>query len=200
MAEEKEIEFKNLLNEQEYRQLLQAYCNLETPFFVQTNHYFDTPDWKLKKQHMGLRIRLKEAYAEYTLKSPLDDQQGLLETTEVFSNEKANELINTGTLPQLGEVADKLKTFKISVDSLRLIGSLKTKRCEIKLDDTHLLVLDESWYGNCHDYELELETVSYDEGKRYFNLLLDKHHLIQRPVQNKVVRMIEATHANDDRK
>lgn len=200
MAEEKEIEFKNLLNKQEYNQLLQTYRDLDTPFFVQTNYYFDTPDWKLKKQHMGLRIRLKEGDAEYTLKSPLDDQKGLLETTEIFSNEKADELINTATLPQFGEVADKLETFKISVDELQLIGSLKTKRCEIKLDETHLLVLDESWYGNCHDYELELETVSYEEGQRYFRELLDQHHLIQKPVRNKVVRMIEAILADGARK
>ena len=54
-----------------------------------------------------------------------------------------------------------------------------------------LLALDESWYGQSHDYELELEVSEASSGKRAFLSLLDRLHISYRPAKNKIIRALE---------
>lgn len=69
MAENLEIEFKTMLSQSEYQQLITHYQLTATDFKTQTNSYFDTPDFQLKAKNCGLRIRRYENLAEYTLKT-----------------------------------------------------------------------------------------------------------------------------------
>ena len=63
-----EIEYKTLLNKQEYQSLLSLFT--DTPLVIQTNHYIDTPDQLIRSQKMALRVRTFKDAAELTLKVP----------------------------------------------------------------------------------------------------------------------------------
>ena len=106
MSEMLEIEYKSMLTQQEYNQLIQYYQLKSEDFTVQTNIYFDTPDGQLAQKNCGLRIRLLEDRAEYTLKTPA--KEGKLETTDTLSKEEALSFIEQRQLPRQGAVFQKL--------------------------------------------------------------------------------------------
>ena len=58
MGQELEIEFKNLLTQEDYSSLKQYYFKQNEPF-KQTNHYIDTENHDIISQKMALRIREK---------------------------------------------------------------------------------------------------------------------------------------------
>ncbi|WP_212685903.1 CYTH domain-containing protein, partial [Salmonella enterica] len=82
MAQEIEIEFKNLLTEEEYLKLL---SNLPFPKYsqTQTNYYFETEDFSLKAHGSALRIREKNG--NYTLTLKETHELGLLETHDALT-------------------------------------------------------------------------------------------------------------------
>ncbi len=57
--QEIEIEFKNILTKQEFDTLLQWFQIKSEQFQPQTNYYFDTEDYLLKKNESALRIKKK---------------------------------------------------------------------------------------------------------------------------------------------
>ena len=75
---------------------------------------------------------------------------------------------------------------------LQLLAQLKTARIQIVLPIGEL-ALDESWYGNNHDYELELEVSEAMQGKQDFLNLLEEFQIDYQPAKNKIVRAFEAT-------
>lgn len=190
MSEEIEIEFKNLLTEKEYQALLHYFNATENDFFTQINSYFDTPNWKLKKLHAGLRIRLLPDFAELTLKTPFENH--LLETTDSLALVEAEKLIAEGKIKTDGTVGTKLKSLNVSPNELCLLGTLKTTRFE-KQTPEGLFVLDKSYYGNEVDYELEFEVHDYAIGMVGFTNFLEKQQIPIRPAKNKIARMIDAT-------
>lgn len=192
MSQEIEIEFKTLLTETDYLTLIADQALTEDDFFSQTNSYYDTPNFDLKKQGMGLRIRLREAQAELTLKSPLDDQVGLLETTDYLPLDLAESLVKEQKILSEGNVADFLMTRGIAVDQLVTYANLTTKRAEVQLTPETLLVLDESWYHGKHDYELEMEVTEAATGQLFFDNFLKKNAIVYQPAKNKVQRAFEA--------
>ncbi len=84
-------------------------------------------------------------------------------------------------------MADKLAEYAITAKDLILFAELTTKRAEFSIDEG-LLALDESWYTNQHDYELELEVENSEKGKQDFKMLLDKFDITYRPAKNKIER------------
>ncbi len=58
MSQEVEIEFKSMLTQHEYEQLLMHY-ELTDHVRRQANDYFDTPNFDLKRNGAALRIRQK---------------------------------------------------------------------------------------------------------------------------------------------
>jgi len=188
MGEQVEIEYKTMLTEKEYHQLL-AYYNLsEEAFKIQTNYYFDTVDHKLREKHFGLRIRTTATDAELTLKTPIE--HGLLETTDPLTKTSAASLIASEKILPTGIVAQRLRAAGIEPDTLRMIAALKTKRAEFPIEEG-LLALDESWYGQQHDYELELEVNEPIKGKDAFHSLLRLFGVPYRPAKNKIIRAVE---------
>ncbi|MHC5229994.1 CYTH domain-containing protein [Enterococcus sp. LJL99] len=190
MSKNLEIEFKTLISKNDFSRLKNYFRLEENDFFMQENHYFDTIDFILKQKNSGLRVRLFSNSAELTLKTP--EIVGLLETTDILSLQQAHHIISNERLPLEGFVYDKLISFGINPSALRLIGSLKTKRAEKKLPQG-LLALDESWYNQQHDFELELEVVNSIHGKADFLLLLDQLDLTEKPAQNKIQRMLASS-------
>lgn len=183
-----EIEFKTLLTEREYHSLCHFYHLTKQDFHAQTNVYFDTPQGDLRQKHCGLRIRQYADKGEITLKTP--QKVGLLETTDSFTLTEIQQLIKEKKIPTTGAVAKELKQLKIAIDQLTVIASLTTKRAEFTIPEG-LLALDESWYNNQHDYELELEVSDAEIGKQAFDTYLEAHNLSYRPAENKIMRAIK---------
>ncbi|WP_045519729.1 CYTH domain-containing protein [Neobacillus niacini] len=187
MSETIEIEFKNILTKDEYETLLNTFKVEVNQIISQTNHYFDTSDFKLKELGSALRIREKNVNYEMTLKQPAS--VGLLETTQYLSEDEFMEATKKGILPK-GIIHDRLEQLDISFNSLEYFGSLTTRRAEFPYKDG-LLVLDHSFYLNSEDYEVEYEVEDFQSGQLAFQELLEQYGIPFRVTQNKIARFYQ---------
>lgn len=185
IRQELEIEFKNLLSEQEYLSLFTHYASTKQPIW-QANDYFDTPDFELRKKGAALRIREKKQGLVLTLKQP--HEEGLLETHITLSANEAEDLFKYGLIHS-DEMNHQLKSFDLQ-GSLEHLGRLETERVETVLPEG-LLVLDKSRYLGHTDYELEFEVSNFEQGQKDFEQLLLEHDIPQRETKNKIVRFME---------
>ncbi|MER2122675.1 MAG: CYTH domain-containing protein [Exiguobacterium indicum] len=185
IRQELEIEFKNLLSEQEYLSLFTHYASAKQPIW-QANDYFDTPDFELRKKGAALRIREKKQGLILTLKQP--HEEGLLETHVTLSSTEAEDLFKYGLIHS-EEMNEQLKSFDLQ-GSLEHLGRLETERIETVLPEG-LLVLDKSRYLGHTDYELEFEVSNFEQGQKDFERILSEHDIPQRKTKNKIVRFME---------
>jgi uncharacterized protein YjbK len=187
MTQEIEIEFKNLLTKQEYLHLLE-----HLPFpedgQKQVNYYFETEDFKLRQKHSALRIREKNEMFQLTLKEPY--QQGLLETHDSLSSEEATQWLQGNPIPKEATTKQLLQ-LGITVAELKLFGSLTTIRREYKQDDL-IFVLDQSFYHDQVDYELEIEATNHEIGQQAINKLLNEWKITKRDTPNKIARFFRS--------
>lgn len=188
-----EIEFKTLLNKDDYQKVCQFYHLENQDFFTQKNIYYDTKENTLKDLGAGLRIRLYADRGEATLKTPLD--HGLLETTDQLSLKEAQAFIDEGTFLANGAIVNKLANFEIKTADLQVLAELTTKRAEFPIDEG-LLAIDENWYSDHHDFELELEVQDAVSGKKAFELFLNKLKISYQPALNKIQRAVAAYQKN----
>lgn len=190
MTNNLEIEFKNLLTNTEFQNILQQYP-FEPPF-IQTNIYFDTPTQTLKQRHMGLRMRLFATSAEQTLKIPAQqaDHQ-LIEITDRLTLQQAQQLSQASKILIPSTVSQKLTALNINAVPLIIIGHAKTTR-QLAQVPAGLLTLDQTDYPDgAQDYEIELELQSdhhLQESTQFFQELLQQFQIPNRHVVNKVVR------------
>lgn len=195
MSKEIEIEYKTLLQEDDFHRLKSLYFTDNETAFQQTNHYFDTTDFALKRLGAGLRIRVRAQHdAELTLKSPLKDQSGLLETTDMLSPIQLISAQEDPTSWPKGEVMKLLAEYQISPDLLERKAQLTTSRLEKIIAPGILLVLDESWYHGKHDFELEMEVTNAETGYAFFCHFLETHQLTLTKSPNKIARAVMANH------
>ncbi|AQY50550.1 adenylate cyclase [Listeria weihenstephanensis] len=190
MSKDLEIEFKNMLTEEEYTTLIEEFRLKEDDFFTQTNYYLDTADFQLKDKLAALRIRKRELYYELTLKTP--EQVGLLETTQILVEEQVTAILDGANIP-VGQVRDLLQTLGVDHQDLIMFGSLTTTRAE-KDYKNGLLVFDKSFYSDTHDFELEYEVPDFDKGKVIFEQFLEERDIPKRPTMNKILRFYEAVY------
>lgn len=183
MAQEIEIEFKNLLTKDEFELLLNQ-LPFPTGSVTQTNYYFETKDFLLRQKQAALRIRHKNNSYTLTLKQP--HSEGLLETHDQLTKEEAECWIKGNIIPQT-ETSIQLKDLGIPQEELRCFGHLLTKRTEMRYNNT-IVVLDKSIYNNQVDYELEVEANDYQAGLEVFNNLLTTYQIDQKPTPNKIER------------
>ncbi|MGE7183262.1 CYTH domain-containing protein [Peribacillus sp. NPDC006672] len=188
MSQHIEIEFKNLLNENEFRQLIDYFHIGAQNFKSQKNHYFDTFEFHLKSLDSALRIREKNGRYELTLKQPATE--GLLETNQDISKETAYAFLNQNTFPE-GEIQQLIIECGINPKDLTCFGTLKTDRYEFPYKEG-LLVLDHSSYLNQEDFELEYEVTDAKAGKENFLTLLETLQIPERETENKVKRFYRA--------
>ena len=184
MTQEIEIEFKNLVTEEEFIRLLSHFHIIEEDFITQDNHYFDTPDYQLKGKQSALRIRQKNGTYTLTLKTPLNED--LLETNQPLSKSQSDSLLHEGLFPE-GEVKNVLQSIPVALESLQHFGTLSTSRAEIDYQDG-LLVFDKSSYLQKEDYELEYEVKERKSGEAIFRQLLEQLHIPLRKTDNKIKR------------
>lgn len=188
LSQQIEKEFKNLLTKEEYEQLLTTLQLNEDEAIQQTNIYFDTATHLLKNKNMGLRIRLFDDSGELTLKSPISENEKL-ETTDELDLETATKMADKGSINLDGHVADKLAEFGINISDLEPIGRLSTLRYTFP-GKGGMYFLDESYYQDQKDYELEFETEDVESGKFQFEQFLAKHHIKKRKTAQKIARML----------
>jgi len=183
MAQEIEIEFKNLLTEDEFNRLAN-YLSFPQQAAEQTNYYFETNDFALKKRGSALRIREKAGTCVLTFKEPHPD--GLLETHDKLTK-REKDLWLSGQHLEKPNVAHRLQKMGISLNDLHCFGQLTTKRRQI-CDKQTRVVLDESIYNDRKDYELEIEADNRKTGLAVFHSLLETLAIPQRPTPNKIQR------------
>lgn len=179
-----EIEFKNMVNREEFSSLIDFFNIRSEDFSEQENHYFDTPDFLLKAKGSALRIREKNGSFELTLKQP--HPEGLLETNENLTESEAAGMIRTGKIPA-ELIIRSIKELGIETDKLQYFGTLATKRAE-KEYMKGLAVLDHSRYLNKEDFELEYEVDNRNEGELTFLNLLKQLNIPVRKTENKIKR------------
>lgn len=69
---------------------------------------------------------------------------------------------------------------------------IKTARAEKQIPQG-LLALDESWYNQQHDFELELEVTEAESGKQAFQTLMADLNIPITLAPNKIQRMMRTT-------
>jgi adenylate cyclase len=183
--EEVEIEFKNMLTEEEFNRIKDGLSLAESDFFQQINDYLDTEDFSLKKKGCALRIRRKQGIYELTLKQP--HTTGLLETSDQLSRDEADRILGSGAFPE-GSVKARLIEIGISPEKLRHVGTLSTNRAERQWEEG-LICLDKSSYFQKIDYELEYEVTDEKRGRERFCELLNRFGIPLRPAENKIFRL-----------
>ncbi|WP_347861169.1 CYTH domain-containing protein [Salimicrobium sp. PL1-032A] len=193
MSQEIEIEFKNLLTEEEYLRMLEDLPFDKHTFTEQTNYYFETEDMLLKENGAALRIRHKGDTWTMTLKQP--HPEGLLETHDTIDEQTADLWIQNKGEEQTN-TSKQLKEMGIKINNLRFLGSLTTRRREIDYKNT-TVTLDFSRYFQVQDYELEIEAMSKSEGESVFAELLHRYSIPERETKNKIRRFYEARVQSD---
>lgn len=177
-----EIEFKTLLNKDEYNRLKKLFSHV-TPI-TQTNYYFDSKDGILKKKKMSLRIRTLSNHAELTLKIPKD--VGNFEYNHHLDLTEAKKMIKNG-LTESNKVCDILTEKGIDIRTLKVFGHLTTQRREMH-SSIGLLALDSNQYSNIIDYELEIEVDDAILGEENFKQFLEDNHINFKYAKSKVAR------------
>lgn len=190
MAQELEIEFKNMLTKEEYFRLITHFKLKDEQFHLQHNHYFETANQDLRAVRSGLRIRQLDGRNELTLKEPAKGI-ALTETTDELTDEQVQQVLQHDAPIPAVEVLARLQDLNISVEDLKKIGTLSTTRAEIKYRNG-LLVFDYSQYANQEDYELEYEVQDEESGRIIFMELLDELAIPTRPADKKLARFMKA--------
>ena len=165
-----ETELKYSLSKEEYLKL-KKYLKI---FFIhkkqQTNFYFDTPQLNLKKNKIGLRIRIEDSHqATLTMKLPAkkikSSMAGLkvrieIETpvkmttaTTLIKNKKNISSLKNKAIKKLSQTVTKP-----DLDALICLGSLKNERIVFQHPEIGILELDRSHFFGTTFYELEIET------------------------------------------
>ena len=191
MSTNLEIEFKNMLSEDEYKKLLTEFSIDEEMIWTQKNVYFDTQTSQLKNLGAALRIRVKNNTYELTLKTKAEI--GLIETNQLITRADYQALKHEHLLVK-GPVFEQLTNLGVETNRLQVITDLTTKRAEVNYQGG-LLVLDKSFYSDVIDFELEYEVQNYEEGLVQFETFLKKHQIPTRPTENKIKRATKAMHS-----
>lgn len=161
MKEELEIEYKTLLNEETYNQILENYKDKIYESYIQINYYLSHPILNQKKYM--LRIRKKKNTYELTLKRPLHNHR--LETNIPISKETKDKILNHQTVKN--EIMDILFKEGIQIAEIENKFSLTTYRTDIHLNNG-ILSLDKNEYLGMVDFELEYEVNNEEEGFKQF--------------------------------
>ena len=138
-----EKEFKVMLTEEQHDKLVAAY-NWDK-VFTQINHYYDTPDLQLSKEHITCRVRETEGEYFLQLKTPTPKDYIRVEIAK-----KLPALPETLTSEMLREVS------RYDLPDVNCIGKLTTLRHVHQFEGGEI-DLDRSEYFGKVDYELEIE-------------------------------------------
>lgn len=186
MSKNREIESKTILDETTFKQILAAFPIKED--FTQSNYYFDSSNYILRRHEIAGRIRIFENSAEQTLKVPEIDPiqvkfHEVIEINDKLEVGHANSLVKQAKvghpLQFNGSVGAYLsKHFAGQIFSLQTWS--KTHRRLLKGFDNCELTLDSTTYPDGYiDYELEIENTDPALIKKVLIQLEKEYHFKQ---------------------
>ncbi|MBO6047042.1 MAG: CYTH domain-containing protein [Erysipelotrichaceae bacterium] len=164
-----ETEYKLLIDESTFNRLNSAFNKQHC--YEQTNYYLTSPE--LAEVFYSFRMRQKGDYYEMTLKTPTRGI-GRVEMNCPLTEDEFNTVLN-GTMIS-NEITKLLKDEGFDLSQISQEASLKTIRHDIQLT-YGMLSLDENYYLDQHDYELEFEMSDLVNGPQEFKQLLDTYGL-----------------------
>ena len=160
-----EFEKRAMLTFKQYRDLVSYIYKTFNPknlYLYLVNEYFDTPDLTLLNKGCVLRVRQGlEATHILTLKSPLADKSGDLETSQLLTIDEYTDFRLEAIFPD-GPVKNKIKELNLPLNEIKYIAYLKCKRTEVQ-DGPCTIVLDENDYLGKIDHNIEVEGPSLEE-------------------------------------
>jgi len=175
-----EIEYKSLLNEEEYKKLKEQFSAFSS--VVQINTYFDTEDRSLYNQNISLRIRQISDEFILTIKHPSGEH--VQEFNAVLSDNKLSTLIHHPLIEKY--------IFPHISREIAILGALTTFRVTIPYRQG-ILCLDQNDYLNQTDYEIEYElSEGYNNDYEGFQLFLYQHGIDEKKAKGKFFRFIQA--------
>lgn len=175
-----EIEYKILLNENQFNTLSALYPN--KTFIKQVNTYYDTKNHDLRKNKCAMRIREKEGKFLITLKTPASVGH---HEYECYVNENSPEIFNQS------EIRLVLDALHISNEFIEL-ASCTTYRAVCVLDKAELC-FDYNEYNGICDYEIEYEQTEDHDGMTEFNKILSKIGLVyEKNCDTKIKRALQS--------
>lgn len=179
-----EIELKYSLSKIEYLKL-QKHLK---PYFSdqkrQDNYYFDTPELLLKKNKIGLRIRLENSKkAIATIKFPKDNSKSKIKALKIrheiensinLSNAKliCRNRKSISSLNSKATLTLKKKISALSASQIICLGKLTNHRTVYQYAPQLTLELDRSNIFGKFFYELEIETLDPHATDRWVKALL----------------------------
>ena len=182
-----EIEFKNLLTENQYDALYEKYDLSNSEEIINKNFYYDDANESFKKIGAALRIRYTNKKTEMTLKIKGETQN--VEINVPLDERYPKEPTVLPILPN--EIISELERMNVKIKTPMLIQKIETLRHEVTLENG-LLVLDKTTFINdIVDYELEFETKDYKSGLAAFEKLLEENNIDKNPAKPKIARAVE---------
>ena len=178
-----EIEFKNLLTEDEYNNLYTSLKLEDKPQIINKNFYYDDANESLKKANSALRIRYTNNKDEMTLKIKGSKQNIPLD--ESFPKEPT-------VLPIVpNEIIAELENINIQIKTPILTQKIETIRYELPYKSGLLVVDKTTFLNDIVDYELEFEAKDYNIGLEDFKTLLSEFNIEERKAKPKIARAME---------
>lgn len=182
MSEHLEIEYKMLLNKEQYDKILKD-IKANAKEIVQTNVYFDNENYDLANSLRSIRVRIGGAKGyELTMKSKQDDHQQLEKNFVIEDSDYFDIVENPNQY--LYEFFEDLPK------DLRPLGILKTTRYEWEsAQGTYML--DASFYHNVEDYEIEFEAKEANQEQVLADFLKQYDIVYQANDKTKIQRFME---------
>lgn len=164
MIENKEVELKMLLTEEEFNRLLQHFQPAN--FIKQTNHYYSASN---NSKFQSIRIREKQNKFLFTLK---EKNEEYVQEYEKYTN--GLELENDQ------EILDILHQRNL-LPPYNKIGELTTERFMYIIPNQAELCFDINHYYGITDYEIEYEVTHPHNHLEYFLEILAKENIAYKP-------------------
>lgn len=162
MKEHEEKEYKVMLSEKQFQRLCDLLGNPRP--VKQENRYYDTEDWKIRRQYGSMRIRTINNKHIFTLKIRKNSDT-VMEYELPVSENSLFALYN----PQVQAL---LKEHQIT-EALQEIGRLTTWKAKMITEDAEIC-LDYNEYREQYDYEVEYEYLRPHDGLKVFQQLLEQ--------------------------
>lgn len=199
-----EKELKYFLDRDSYSALIRATRNKVVGTVRQTNIYFDDSSLRLRKQKIGLRIRIQdEVTATLTLKEPSGIRSKKVPKLKVRHEwespiplKTAKNLIKKKTsITSLSHTPIKMLKKRFPKEDLKKIGplgSVKTLRTFVLAQRGVLLEIDKFKMFDKKFYELEVETHTPELADKVIREILKELHIPYRPItKSKLGRFLD---------
>jgi len=153
-----ETEYKCLINQQQFNDLIDFYSTT-SKIFEQTNVYYQDLNGIIIQRKAVFRQRIMDNSSIITFKIKLNDQLHEYDFDTIDINDD--------------EVTNHLQQFGIHPPFIK-VGTLKTIRHQIDLGNADLCI-DENHYNNIVDYEIEYEIKKQHDGTTILKHILIQH-------------------------